>query len=352
MELDSIKPGNWQNMLDRAAELTRKSIKPPVMSQKTYQREYPGWLYVVVIGVLAALFAAASYISAGKEIIAFDAITKQLANSIRIDQTYINFAIIAGLLMPEFAVIGFGFAAAVIAKDKPRLMFLFRAFQFLAVSIAIVANVSVTCVNPLVSYSAIDWLITIGAPLLSIGIGLAFELLAIDAIVMRSQAIKAYNVAFELYNVQYNAPETELKDTYTRNLRTLMIEGLKQRSVSNRETIEALETDGLYTEIDHALSQEWLKHMLRFSPDETVRLDSAKRLTKRPNSLTVQSNAPTNQTPNNLTGDLTTKQDRVIAFLDANPGDYTVRELADLTGVSTYTASKGLQAHKKNEAKQ
>jgi DNA-binding MarR family transcriptional regulator len=87
--------------------------------------------------------------------------------------------------------------------------------------------------------------------------------------------------------------------------------------------------------------------MLRFSTDETVRLDSAKRLTKRPDSLTVQSNAPTNQTPNNLTGDLTTKQDRVIAFLDANPGDYTVRELADLTDVSTYTASKGLQAHKK-----
>lgn len=258
----------WEKALAKAKEVIgNRQISEPNRAD-FFQREsdYPPLLVNTVLVLLALVAAAAFFISAGKQVVAFDVISDPLhvRYSGRISQSYIDVIVIAALLLSEAGVILFGLASNIFTADRSRQRIL-RAFQVACMVIALSANISVTAQNLAADMPVFDWLVTFLAPIIVIGVGLVIEQLAHRWIIQRVRAVSDYNTALMDYKQVSAHPEKHPE--WGAVWGAEILDALIRASASNRLLIEEL------IAIDptcrrEIVTREWARHQWSFDPEQ------------------------------------------------------------------------------------
>jgi hypothetical protein len=240
--INSIVPlttQRWENARAQAERTIRERLQEPTRRQfRAGDSEYPPALIVAVIVLMIVVAVAAFYLSALKEVTVTDITLTTLVNNFqKLTDRNVVIGTLAVLALSEAGSLLFGFASRVISKQA-RVRMLLRAFQALCVLVAVIANVSITMAHPAPAVAVFDWLITVGAPLLVIGIGLILEELSADWLAANVVSVLAFNSAVKQYQTESAQPDRH-SDFYA-VWGQAILDQLIQQSKHNREIIPAL----------------------------------------------------------------------------------------------------------------
>ena len=266
----------WEDSRTNAERLIGQRLTAPSRSTyKALDSQYPPRLIGIVVVMLLIVALAALYISAGKEIAVVDTVMRDLVSYYpRLTAAYIEVAIIGVLLLAELGALLFGLASRVLASRRVHGQ-LMRAFQLACVTVAIVGNMTITLSHPVVEAIVFDWVLTLGAPLLVIGIGAIIEELLATWLLARQQAIRDFNQALNVYQSAMADPESH--PDFFRLWGECIFEQILKQSGHNRDALPPLlESDpGLKLVV---VSMEWARHDWQFTAD--IAAEIAGRITK------------------------------------------------------------------------
>lgn len=213
--LDSTR---WERALKNAKAIVISRVqkqefqKPERDTYFKRESKYPPILIGIVLVLLVMVALAAFLISAGKQVVAFDIVSRFLVDKygVRISERYIDTIVVAALMLSEAGVILFGLAANIFSSNG-RTTSTFRLFQLFCTVITLLANISVTALNLAMEMPVFDGAVTLIPPLLVIGIGWIMEQMAHTWILMRLESIKAYETAIAEYTKAVETEEARYK---------------------------------------------------------------------------------------------------------------------------------------------
>jgi hypothetical protein len=261
MTIESIIPLTtikWENARMKAEKIVKSRIAEPQRSAyRNVESKWPRQLVISVGGMILMVMFAAFYVSAIREI--------EIANAVLHDAV----ATISILAMAEIGALLFGLATRVLESNKRML----RAFQLVCIMIALTANVTVAVSKPIPDALVFDWLITLAAPMLVLGIGLIIEGMLTDWILNRQQTIARFEADYRAYEqmIANISSHPEFNSVWAQTI----LDELIAASKNNREVItELVEADPEVRA--NIVYTQWKRHQWSFDPTQTPELMSAK----------------------------------------------------------------------------
>src|SRR5258708_5591494 len=104
------------------------------------------------------------------------------------------------LLLGEGGAILFIIANGIIATQNRTISLVFKFFAGLCSLFAIVSNIAITQLNPVIEMSVLQWLMAIGIPTIVLGVGILFEQLILVFFKARTEKKRRYNLALQVYD--------------------------------------------------------------------------------------------------------------------------------------------------------
>lgn len=173
--------------VDKAKEQVRKRIRDEVSNiTSTYSPQFRRNVLIV----LALLTVFSFVISAGKQAAAAGLVLDDLPTKFNhLSALWSNVSIAFMLLLGEIGSITFMVVSGVVGEVIPKTTirgqevsiprWILRSFAGLCASYAIVANVTITLLDPIGSVALLQWLMSVGIPVLVLGVAYMLELIII-----------------------------------------------------------------------------------------------------------------------------------------------------------------------------
>lgn len=235
-ELDHLNARGWEKARENAEKIIRARLKEPTREAYFSIEDKPSNVDRAISGLLVLVAVASFGVSAAKEIAALDLVLSPLPTiSERISASYVSLLLLACLSLSEAGVLLFGLAIKPSMARTAR--YTYRFFQWLCMSIALVANATITALHPIASAWVFDLLLTFAPPLVVIGVGLVLEERAKSVNARKDSAQAAYDAALTVYRRVNENPE--LDDDFMRVWGQAIVEAMVARSLKNKELLPA-----------------------------------------------------------------------------------------------------------------
>lgn len=204
----------YQTAYTDAENNARKHIHKPDFDQfsNTGVQLYPAWFSRLIGGLLLAVLVFSFWVSAGKQIATAGMVLDDLPGDYaHLSTLWSSVGIIAALLLSEAGAVFFLVVAGTLTNRSRAGSLIVRSFAILCAGIAVIANVTITQMHPVPDALAYQWLITVGVPLIVLGLGYTAEQIIVSSLHARALQTAAYNAAMVKYEQLYNDP-TQLQD--------------------------------------------------------------------------------------------------------------------------------------------
>lgn len=204
----------YQTAYAEAENNARKHIHKPDFDQFSHAgvQMYPTWFSRLIGGLLIAVLVFSFWVSAGKQIAAAGMVLDDLPGDYsHLSTLWSSIGIIAALLLSEAGAVFFLIVAGTLTDRSHTGTIVVRLFAVLCAVFAVVANITITVMYPVKQALAYQWLITVGVPLIVLGLGYVAEKIVVNGLRARAEQTAAFNVAMVKYEQLYNDP-TALPD--------------------------------------------------------------------------------------------------------------------------------------------
>lgn len=198
--------------LERAKQSIRERVQPPEFQsfKAATVSEYPRWFFGAILVALILVLLFSFTISAGKQAAAAGMLFDHLpAKFTRLSELWATLSVAFMLLLSEIGAVLFLVGAGTLAHTAPAVTlrgqqfnltaWVFRLFAFLCAGYAILANVTITALDPEPRAAVLQWAISIGVPSIVLGLGIMLERLLTDTLKSRSERKTRYERALLAY---------------------------------------------------------------------------------------------------------------------------------------------------------
>jgi len=215
----------YLSAVDQAYTNARKRLHKPEFGafKHVAVQTYPQWFFVGIVGLLAVVMFFSFWVSAGKQIASAGMIFDDLPGHYsRLSSGWADVSVISMLMLSEFGAILFLVAAGTLtgSADSVRvvknfhitpLVWILRLFAALCAAYAVVANITITRLDPVQQASAMQWLVSITIPVVVLGLGVILERLLVDKLKANGMQNVKYQEALIVYQSLWDDP-TRIKD--------------------------------------------------------------------------------------------------------------------------------------------
>lgn len=214
-----LSTSRYLGAADEAQKRIRDRLQKPQFS--TFRGEvvqaYPPLFFWGVVAALIAVVSFSFWVSAGKQAAAAGMVFDDLPGRYNhLSSLWSSISIVAMLLLSEVGAILFLVAAGTIAVNAPGFIirgrevspikWVFRIFAGLCAGFAVLSNITITVLDPVPQAGALQWVISIGVPLIVLGLGIMLEQLLIDSLRTRALQTQKYNEALREWQRAYDDP--------------------------------------------------------------------------------------------------------------------------------------------------
>lgn len=199
----------YQTAYAEAENNARKHIHKPDFNQFSHAgvQMYPTWFSRLIGGLLIAVLVFSFWVSAGKQIATAGMVLDDLPGDYsHLSTLWSSIGIVAALLLSEAGAVFFLIVAGTLTNRSRVGSLIVRLFAVLCAGIAVIANVTITSMHPINQALAYQWLITVGVPLIVLGLGYVAEQIVVNGLRARAEQTAAFNVAMVKYEQLYNDP--------------------------------------------------------------------------------------------------------------------------------------------------
>ncbi len=240
----------YASAVERAKQSVKDRLQPPRFEQfkSGAVSEYPRWFFVATLAALFAVLLFSFVISAGKQAAAAGMLFDHLPSKFgRLSEVWATLSVTFMLLLSELGAVLFLVGAGTLATAAPKsnlagrqvnlTAWLFRLFAVLCAGYAIIANATITVLDPVPQAAFLQWAVSIGVPAIVLGLGVMLERLLIDAMRTRNEQFTRYKRALLDYEAVQTDPSkhAEYPAAFASELWSEMI-----RYKQVRETLETL----------------------------------------------------------------------------------------------------------------
>lgn len=243
----------YSGVVDRAKQSIQRRLELPKFERfkSGVVSQYPHWFLWAVLTALLCVMVFSFVISAGKQAAAaamlFDHLPTRFS---RLSDLWASVSVAFMLLLSEFGAVLFLVGAGTLSTAAPQatvagrhinvVAWVFRAFAALCASYAIIANATITVLDPVPQAALFQWTVSIGVPALVLGLGVMLERILIDALRSRNEQYAKYQKAVIDYETALAQPEKhpDYGSTFASELWSELI-----RYKAAREILEALVID-------------------------------------------------------------------------------------------------------------
>lgn len=198
----------YLSAVQKAESTIRDRLQAPAMDRytKTSTNAYPHWFMGGIIGALVAVLVFSFIISAGKQAAAMGLLVDHLPGKFNhLSDLWAGTSIVAMLLLSEVGAVLFLVAGGTLAHtasvsqvgrwqvNVTRLIF--TLFAVSCAGYAILSNITIAALDPVPSAAVLEWAISIGVPLIVLGLGVMLERMVIDLLKASAAQKIAYNTA-------------------------------------------------------------------------------------------------------------------------------------------------------------
>jgi hypothetical protein len=198
--------------IQKAETTIRDRVQAPTMDRytKVSVQAYPRWFMGGIIAALLAVLTFSFVISAGKQAAAMGLLVDHLPGKFsHLSDLWAGTSIVAMLLLSELGAVLFLVAGGTLAHTAKVSQigrwqvnvtrWIFTAFAVSCAGYAILSNVTIAALDPVPSAAVLEWAISIGVPLIVLGLGVMLERMVIDLLKASAAQKIAYNVAVSEY---------------------------------------------------------------------------------------------------------------------------------------------------------
>jgi hypothetical protein len=198
--------------VQKAETAIRDRVQAPTMDRytKASTSAYPRWFMGGIIAALLAVLTFSFVISAGKQAAAMGLLVDHLPGKFNhLSDLWAGTSIVAMLLLSELGAVLFLVAGGTLAHTANLSQigrwqvnvtrWIFTCFAVSCAGYAILSNITIAALDPVPSAAVLEWAISIGVPLIVLGLGVMLERMVIDLLKASAKQKVAYNMAVSDY---------------------------------------------------------------------------------------------------------------------------------------------------------